>query len=398
MNVSPSSCSRPTASAASRRPPRPAPRAVSAGRRGPRSLPWLVAAGTLLVASVVSRNAGAAGPRSTPPPTEAPQPLAAAAAPGSAPPPTHEGPAFARCERCHTTTGWGVIRDDVPFDHSRTGFPLLGRHAAVRCSACHHGARSFSGTPGACAACHQDPHRGALGASCTRCHDERGWEPRARLQAHRDTRFPLAGAHAVADCTACHGRARQETFRDTPTACVACHDRDRRRPGVEPDHIAAGYRAQCDACHTQYAWAPAQIHHDLFFPLRGAHTVAACADCHQGGRFGGTPSLCYACHGATYDAVADPPHRAQSFDHRCDKCHDDASWLPTKPAWHDGYFPIASGNHRGLRCEQCHYQGYAPQTFDCTRCHGKADTDPNHIGILDYEWENLRCYGCHPRG
>ncbi len=346
-------------------------------------------------------------PSPAPPPPKPPlgskvqaatRPTGAPVARGSGAPKAHAGPRFARCAACHTTAGWRPVRDDVAFDHGGTGFPLLGRHAIVRCSQCHGDTVTFSGQPGACAECHEDPHRGAMGAVCTRCHDERGWEARARLQAHRDTRFPLAGAHAVADCTACHGRARQETYRGTPTACVACHDADRRRPGVEPDHIAAGFRAQCDACHTQYAWQPARIEHDLFFPLRGAHATAACEDCHAGGRYGGTSSLCFSCHASSYNAASSPPHAAQSFDHRCGKCHDDLSWLPTKAGWHEGYFPIASGEHRGLACNQCHYDGYAPQTFDCRRCHGKADTDPEHFGILDYEWESLRCYGCHPRG
>jgi hypothetical protein len=37
------------------------------------------------------------------------------------------------CDRCHVTTSW------IPelFDHSKTAFPLEGRHSEVSCAACH---------------------------------------------------------------------------------------------------------------------------------------------------------------------------------------------------------------------------------------------------------------------
>ncbi|HYC60056.1 MAG TPA: hypothetical protein VEK79_10885 [Thermoanaerobaculia bacterium] len=55
---------------------------------------------------------------------------------------------FGACTSCHRIESWSRIA----FDHARTGFPLEGAHARVRCAACH--AKGFKGLPRACAACH----------------------------------------------------------------------------------------------------------------------------------------------------------------------------------------------------------------------------------------------------
>ncbi|MGC8761040.1 MAG: cytochrome c3 family protein [Bryobacteraceae bacterium] len=43
----------------------------------------------------------------------------------------HGGSFAGGCERCHTTEGWKGTRIAGQFDHSRTDFPLRGKHAAV---------------------------------------------------------------------------------------------------------------------------------------------------------------------------------------------------------------------------------------------------------------------------
>jgi nitrate/TMAO reductase-like tetraheme cytochrome c subunit len=37
------------------------------------------------------------------------------------------------CQRCHQTDQWKM----TAFDHSRTTFPLEGKHAGVACAKCH---------------------------------------------------------------------------------------------------------------------------------------------------------------------------------------------------------------------------------------------------------------------
>lgn len=55
---------------------------------------------------------------------------------------------FGTCTTCHRIDTWTRIT----FDHARTGFPLEGAHARVRCAACHE--KGFKGVPRQCAACH----------------------------------------------------------------------------------------------------------------------------------------------------------------------------------------------------------------------------------------------------
>lgn len=55
---------------------------------------------------------------------------------------------FGTCTSCHRVDAW----TRVAFDHARTGFPLEGAHARVRCAACHE--NGFQGVARQCSACH----------------------------------------------------------------------------------------------------------------------------------------------------------------------------------------------------------------------------------------------------
>jgi hypothetical protein len=63
------------------------------------------------------------------------------------------------------------------FDHSRTRFPLTGKHVKVACESCH--TRQLEGTPRECIACHKkdDIHRGRR-PSCGSCHTTIDWRTR----------------------------------------------------------------------------------------------------------------------------------------------------------------------------------------------------------------------------
>ena len=304
----------------------------------------------------------------------------------------------APCSRCHTTSGWEVLPEKVAFEHARTGFALRGRHASVRCADCHGRAMRTAKARGACRTCHQDKHRGALGTACERCHNPTSWAQTAAFREHRATRFPLVGSHAAVDCTACHIRGRQKTYAGTPTDCFACHAADYRRSDIHPNHVRAGFRTQCDTCHSQYLWRPARVRHDMFWPLRGAHAVAACYQCHPSARYGGTSRACDTCHAAEYKAAADPPHAAYQMSRRCDLCHDVYTWKPAAATWHDGVFPINSGHHAGFQCNDCHFQNRAPASFTCIRCHTYAATAGRHDDVRGFVFENFACFACHPRG
>ena len=61
-------------------------------------------------------------------------------------------------------------------------------------------------------------------------------------------------------------------------------------------------------------------------------------------------------------------------------------------------FPIVSGAHGGIACNECHGDFDTFSKFDCLDCHIEADVGPAHSGISGYAYENAKCYECHPTG
>jgi len=114
----------------------------------------------------------------------------------SAPPPSRGHASITAgmdCSACHSPAGWAMSASAGAgrgFDHTRTGFPLLGRHARTSCTQCH---RADVHIRRECAACHQDAHMGQLGRDCQRCHDSFRWSNVRGLEMHRSTRLPLTG-------------------------------------------------------------------------------------------------------------------------------------------------------------------------------------------------------------
>lgn len=80
-----------------------------------------------------------------------------------------------KCADCHETSAWSHWR----FDHGRrTGYPLIGAHARIRCEACHTTRNPPSlKIASDCGSCHRkaDPHMGQFGRNCERCHSPLGW-------------------------------------------------------------------------------------------------------------------------------------------------------------------------------------------------------------------------------
>ncbi len=167
----------------------------------------------------------------------------------------------ADCLSCHDGETWAEVSlapvpGIVRFDHDATDFALEGAHRIVGCSDCHVAVMrapvpgdgrgteevmlSFEGAPTACRACHQDPHLGQFDwtladrggrrdvpAACNDCHSLEGWTP-SIFDHKTDSIFPIEGAHARAECGACHlpeiidGR-EVVRYKPLPTACSGCH-------------------------------------------------------------------------------------------------------------------------------------------------------------------------------
>src|SRR6202047_358221 len=132
----------------------------------------------------------------------------------------HKGEFKKSCDTCHTTAGWKTILPGFDFDHSKTEYPLLGKHAQVSCVACHLNGNFKKPLPFAnCSDCHKpDPHKGQFEArpkkgECAECHTVDGWKPSLfGVKQHDTSRYPLKGKHVKVECDKCHLPAGKDTI------------------------------------------------------------------------------------------------------------------------------------------------------------------------------------------
>lgn len=250
------------------------------------------------------------------------------------------------CSACHTPHTWKSISaasGGAAFDHSKTGFPLTGRHVGVACAGCHGGEREVTR---ACAGCHEDAHQARLGPSCDECHSATSWFQTNAFARHRRTRLPLTGMHALVDCRDCHQRTSDRTWTAVAADCFACHEADYRRTDIHPLHVGiAGdpttppLSRNCAECHRAIAWSPAFVADPL---VAGSQALSS-------------------------------------------------------PAAHDRLFPLSFGPHRGAECSSCHLSPAMPRAVRCTGCHehDEAKLRKQHQQVAAF---NTSCLSCHPGG
>lgn len=261
----------------------------------------------------------------------------------------HGGRLSTDCARCHDERGW---REKSPsFDHSKTRFPLTGKHAAVRCDACHKD-DGYRFDSLACASCHADPHEGELGQQCESCHSTKGWGPKNLSFDHSKTRFPLMGKHAALRCTECHKDGRYAPPVSPALlekGCVACH--------LDPHRGALG---SCERCHdVRESWRTSGLrrvdHAKAGFALDETHRRLACSACHAEGTFATRGRDCAACHGDVQDFFAGKDKIASAA-----KAHPDRMFGAVKCA--QCHAPSDRGASTGAilpRCVKCHTPAYA---------------------------------------
>jgi hypothetical protein len=164
------------------------------------------------------------------------------------------------CALCHVGDDWQTLTADFTFDHeAETGYALNGSHSKATCLLCHNdrGPVAVFARQG-CGGCHEDVHRGQLGAECTTCHQEQTWNPVGQIEMHQHTRFPLVGVHASTSCHRCHPAAEVGIFVPTDTECLTCHTRDLANAN-NPNHFGLGWTDRCDRCHLPRTWQHAEI-------------------------------------------------------------------------------------------------------------------------------------------
>jgi len=309
----------------------------------------------------------------------------------------HRGKFSTNCQDCHNPADWKII-NQANFDHSRTNFPLKGRHSGLLCEKCH-----FPGTPVAgqkhekCTDCHQDYHRGQfaggkIGSECSECHLVNGFTPALfSIGQHRETNFPLAGSHLAVPCIACHKSTTladgsvTTQFKYESTRCRTCH----RDPHVgEADkYIQSG---GCEYCHNVESWRSVSFdHNQTKFVLEGKHETAQCRHCHKPVKadisqhsinFMGLKTACENCHrdihqgqfGAAADTDAEKPVT------NCGRCHNSQNWFPGRFDHSRAAFKL-EGAHRNVSCVKCHkkimkgeqeFTWFKPISRSCEYCHG----------------------------
>ncbi len=307
------------------------------------------------------------------------------------------------CDDCHNTIGWEVNPDSINFSHDTTGMPLTGRHTEASCRGCHQ-TLVFSEAETFCASCHTDMHENTVGKDCDKCHNTESWIVNNIIDLHRQTRFPLLGAHAMADCQDCHVSASLLRFEPMGVECFDCHQQDYAAT-TNPNHPQAGFSTECTDCHLMngFTWSGAGINHS-FFPLEEGHDIADCMSCHTEGNFNNTSPACISCHQPDYAAAINPNHTAANFPTECGQCHTlSPGWSPASFSQHDGqFFPIYSGEHNGEwnTCADCHKNASNFAEFTCTDCHehNQGDMDDEHDDIVGYQYTSSACLACHPNG
>jgi len=285
------------------------------------------------------------------------------------------------CNECHTDHKGRTEKiadfDHKKFDHNKTDYPLRGGHAVakVKCQDCHKAEVKYRDAPSECKACHRkdDVHKGKLGEDCASCHSVKNWKE-FRFD-HDETDYPLIGKHVEVKCKACH---ENQHYKDTPTLCNSCHEKDDMKKGHR-----GKYGAKCETCHTERDWKKITFNHDkdTKYQLLGKHGEVKCNDCHTGRLYQDhLLTDCFSCH------RKDDVHKGQE-GLRCESCHDERSWKKARFDHDLTRLPLI-GKHKDVVCKKCH----ATPTFDdaqadCFSCHRKDDVHKRRLG--------LACEDCH---
>jgi hypothetical protein len=334
----------------------------------------------------------------------------------------HHGAFVKGCASCHSTSGWKQLSAaglSSQFDHSKTAFPLLGKHRTVDCAACHHSGNFKQPLPHAlCSDCHKpDPHGGQFakrkdGGKCESCHGVEGWKPaRFTLLDHASSGYPLQGAHVKVECAKCHIPAGRATkFKIKFAQCTYCHQ---DQHGGQ--FAAAPISNRCESCHTVKAFRPSTFtlarHKQTKFALAGAHLAVPCLECHKPATMGVKSSVAYhfsdfsctACHEDIHHGEFKQQTAKRRADGRvagCEACHGINDWNDLSKFDHDQTgFPLA-GSHKAVSCIQCHKPpnletnmrrvSFRDAPKACESCH----EDP-HARQFARNGANPACEKCH---
>jgi hypothetical protein len=327
----------------------------------------------------------------------------------------HKGAFKQDCSSCHSTATWKKSPFEAKFDHSRTAYPLLGKHLELACTSCHTGGDFKSPVAhAACMDCHKtDPHRGQFAARadrgrCEACHTVMGWRPSTFTAAeHARTGFPLVRPHDRVECAKCHTPAGVQTqFKVRFALCTDCH-----ADAHQGEFAAAPWLNRCERCHAGATFKTANytldLHQKSRFPLTGAHMAVACDQCHKPAvgskmaRFRFAEPTCTTCHedvhrGQFAERMA--AHTSSGKTAGCEACHSTRDWHDVSRFNHDTTQFALVGTHRAVACVECHHPPNLERTMmhvrfgdaatNCDGCHENPHAE-------QFGKQAPRCESCH---
>jgi len=287
------------------------------------------------------------------------------------------------CATCHITESFKTILNQHTFDHSKTKFPLIGKHNNVKCDNCHFDRGKNITINSKCNQCHKDYHNGefvnnSVIQDCNNCHTANGFYPSIyTIEKHNDLKFQLQGSHLAIPCENCHKEADKWKFKRVGSNCNDCHK------NIHNDYISKKFLKdnQCSGCHIVDSWSAINFEHDYTdFPLQGRHNDTSCRSCHfiiskdgevvQQFNFG--ENNCYQCHENIHEKKFENKDKIT-----CTNCH-------TINSWQVEIFDHAKTGYQ--------LTGYHEKLL-CTKCHFKTNQE-NHK-VLKFETKKVKCSDCH---
>ncbi len=297
----------------------------------------------------------------------------------------HENKFGQNCVQCHSEESFKKTKVSGQFDHSKTGYNLIGRHIQVACKLCHKVSITTPVKHEKCTDCHSDYHKGQIlkdgkVANCSDCHDLTGFTTFSySTEQHNLSKFKLEGAHLATPCFDCHKKGKDWNFKQVGAKCVDCHQ------DIHLHFIDSKYYgdSSCQACHGVFGWNDINFDHRLTsFVLEGKHATTSCRKCHF-----------------VTKGNAGLEQKFKNLDASCEKCHVDI---------HQGQFKKEGGSV----CVKCHsFDNWKPDQFNhdttsfkldgghknvpCLKCH-KVVSSENKI-FINYKFKDILCATCHLR-
>lgn len=286
------------------------------------------------------------------------------------------------CTKCHTEESFLTVKGLNTFDHSKTNYPLEGKHLSVECAKCHKGSYTKQVKHQFCGDCHPDFHKNQFlnngkKPDCSECHSvENFTTSKFTIEKHNLSRFKLEGSHLATPCFQCHKKGENWEFKNIGTQCADCHS------NIHQNYIQEKYfqTGGCMNCHNVVSWKEIKFDHTATqFPLDGKHKEIFCGQCHFSKseglavqQFKGLSSACSACHTDIHNKQFDINNRTE-----CSHCHTNNNWKPDKFDHNNSRFKL-DGSHNKVDCIKCHepasgnglrYKVYKFKDISCASCH-----------------------------